>query len=1325
MDCRQFLNCWKGRGTIQSCAPGTLFNPRSLECDHPSKVKCKTFDEFAKVTHDASPSASYTADSSYQNYGSRGHTQNAGLQHRVECQSGVSGLFAHPTDCSKFLNCDHGKTVIQDCGPGTAFNSINKNCDWPQNVDCGSRALHGAGSRTSKANDDEAARMGEGSIDERFDANEQTISSGYTGTGGGVGGGANHHRAGYNGQGSYENIGGGQININAQSSYGHQQPQHSSYSSQQSGITANNGQLPVHASYQGSSVTTSNLNNGGISGSTTNVRSYTSTSTGTSGSSGGVGTYNRQSKTINGDRQIGEHVTINEDDKTKQKKYSATNAGQNGSTLDDDENAIDIEKIKCRKGVSGVYAHPSDCSKYVNCNQGRTSIQDCGPGTVFSPSLKSCDWPKNVNCALKTPRKKAETYGRVTLIHEDEFPTEVGDASTSGTSHHTTSTGYGKTTTDTDQSFNVGAYDSVNRDAQGNRIQCKEGAIGLQPHPFDCTKFLNCDNGRTFIQDCGPGTAFNAELQVCDWPQNVDCDIREYDGPRVVEESNENGESVFGEGLIDARSDDREDFSMGTAATTVHKESRQFDAINSYSQIRRNDNIQGQHTYGSQGHLNQGQHVNYDSNQAINQGNNYGSNHGSNQGSSYGSNHHSTHDISYGGQNHETKEDQWNHGSQVGRDNQWSQVNQESVKIECSSGMTGLNEHPLHCGKFMSCEGGKTFINDCAPGTLFSTVLKICDFPKNVDCGSRHRPETLTVKLPSYGNTKTQYAQKDVYGERDKTRQWQTNAGSYNGLETGNKYGRNTTETKQVNFTNAHTYNNGYPLIRENIPVTFNFSDQNVDSQRKDQSVSVSTVKNQEWQKKTENTHQLNAIGHLFPEREPKTEPEPSFNIPDMSKVPLAEFPGSKYPVVPLDVNSNPTWNSNSNKRVSQGGDVTNDFDFQTTHVASFFPSHRDRVYPVYKPDNVQQVGDRAFLPDEKKVVEEKKKVFSTGREHIQPIYFRPTTTVAAPIGTTVEQQSYNKAYYKPTTDKPIDPDIQTDYLPISEALKILMRPYLNKNDTAVVKDVHTDHTRTMEEKILTLGDRADDLRSDHTVSLEQESLASADYDDLKKLGKDAKPELPVEVDEENEGEHIKPAKPEFKHDENCHHYHPPGPFYHLPPNFKHTAEFHKHDKHWSPGNINHPANHFDENTNGDKRIVSGPHFNHNPSFHHRHNHPDQHHYPHHPHHPNHEHFQHNPNHPYHRGFNHNHHHHPNGIPGGRRYPIDESTTPVTTSVPSPQFDLRFDGTEASSFSNSNRRQHSQTAQNTANINGDVESLPCTQFDCQTGLCLPFTKVSY
>ncbi len=40
-DCTKFSNCWKGRATVQSCAPGTHFNARTNQCDFPAKAACK------------------------------------------------------------------------------------------------------------------------------------------------------------------------------------------------------------------------------------------------------------------------------------------------------------------------------------------------------------------------------------------------------------------------------------------------------------------------------------------------------------------------------------------------------------------------------------------------------------------------------------------------------------------------------------------------------------------------------------------------------------------------------------------------------------------------------------------------------------------------------------------------------------------------------------------------------------------------------------------------------------------------------------------------------------------------------------------------------------------------------------------------------------------------------------------------------------------------------------------------------------------------------------------------------------------------------------
>lgn len=45
----------------------------------------------------------------------------------------------------------------------------------------------------------------------------------------------------------------------------------------------------------------------------------------------------------------------------------------------------------------------------------------------------------------------------------------------------------------------------------------------MYPHPYDCTKFLQCSNGETYTQDCGPGTGFDSVRLLCDYKHKVKC----------------------------------------------------------------------------------------------------------------------------------------------------------------------------------------------------------------------------------------------------------------------------------------------------------------------------------------------------------------------------------------------------------------------------------------------------------------------------------------------------------------------------------------------------------------------------------------------------------------------------------------------------------------------------------------------------------------------------------------------------------------------------------------------------------------------------------
>ncbi|XP_039312478.1 uncharacterized protein LOC105203625 isoform X3 [Solenopsis invicta] len=117
-DCKFFVNCWKGRAFVQPCAPGTHFNPDTLECDFPHKVKC------------------YEDESAYfkePDFESALNRKSQKLQ-EPKCPPYLTGLLPHLGDCTKFLQCANGATYIMNCGPGTVFNSAIGVCDWPRNV---------------------------------------------------------------------------------------------------------------------------------------------------------------------------------------------------------------------------------------------------------------------------------------------------------------------------------------------------------------------------------------------------------------------------------------------------------------------------------------------------------------------------------------------------------------------------------------------------------------------------------------------------------------------------------------------------------------------------------------------------------------------------------------------------------------------------------------------------------------------------------------------------------------------------------------------------------------------------------------------------------------------------------------------------------------------------------------------------------------------------------------------------------------------------------------------------------------------------------------
>lgn len=137
-DCRRFLNCWNGRGHIQTCSPGTVFNYKTMECDRPDKVDCGALSALGelKSKQQTQTNSQYTQNE----YRSGRLIDIAAERVEVLCPNGIEGLQPHPYDCSKFLNCANGNVHVQQCGPGTAYDAQKMICDYKDKVNCGERA---------------------------------------------------------------------------------------------------------------------------------------------------------------------------------------------------------------------------------------------------------------------------------------------------------------------------------------------------------------------------------------------------------------------------------------------------------------------------------------------------------------------------------------------------------------------------------------------------------------------------------------------------------------------------------------------------------------------------------------------------------------------------------------------------------------------------------------------------------------------------------------------------------------------------------------------------------------------------------------------------------------------------------------------------------------------------------------------------------------------------------------------------------------------------------------------------------------------------------
>jgi len=135
----------------------------------------------------------------------------------------------------------------------------------------------------------------------------------------------------------------------------------------------------------------------------------------------------------------------------------------------------------CKIKGDGIWASPGNCGNYVQCVHGGSLAieRSCQVGLLWDDERKVCNWPQNVDCDNNAESKRTTTRKSTT---KDSRPTNA---------------------------------------PQDLSNFCRTHAVSFAPVPADCSKYIQCDQGKTLIRTCPAGLVWNDRGFYCDWPSNV------------------------------------------------------------------------------------------------------------------------------------------------------------------------------------------------------------------------------------------------------------------------------------------------------------------------------------------------------------------------------------------------------------------------------------------------------------------------------------------------------------------------------------------------------------------------------------------------------------------------------------------------------------------------------------------------------------------------------------------------------------------------------------------------------------------------------------
>lgn len=128
------------------------------------------------------------------------------------------------------------------------------------------------------------------------------------------------------------------------------------------------------------------------------------------------------------------------------------------SNVDCESRRIDFSTYDCQPGDKYKTSHPDKCDLFIECDKGNLHIKSCPPTMAYDAEIGSCVRIYRAKC--KKP---------ISLEHDSD----------------------------------VNYYPDQRRRKRSKSLNLACTFNYIAPHPYFCNKFVECENGRIFIKDCG------------------------------------------------------------------------------------------------------------------------------------------------------------------------------------------------------------------------------------------------------------------------------------------------------------------------------------------------------------------------------------------------------------------------------------------------------------------------------------------------------------------------------------------------------------------------------------------------------------------------------------------------------------------------------------------------------------------------------------------------------------------------------------------------------------------------------------------------------